>query len=112
MILIGGQKLCNVKCGLKCYFVGAIELSILNMCKKERQSTDEVYTLVFVPCSELPNRTPCCLDPFIKPIIDELKQLFIKGNVLSFQEQMVSPLPFLFGVYRKKIMNKSGTYKI
>ena len=61
---------------------GAIEVSHMTMCKKDRQTIEEVYTLMFVPTYRLPNKTPSCLDPFLKPIIDDLIDLFINGMYL------------------------------
>ena len=50
------------------------------MTKKERAKNDEVYMCGFVPCHLLPNRRPNALDPFIHPLIEEVKDLFINGN--------------------------------
>ena len=44
---------------------GAIEVSVLNLSKKDRCCTDEVYVVGFVPCYKVPNKRACALDPFL-----------------------------------------------
>ena len=63
------------------YFVGAIEVAIATMFKKDRSKNDEVYVCGFVPNHLLPNKRPNALDPFIHPLIEEIKDLFIDGKV-------------------------------
>ena len=58
---------------------GAIEVSITTMRKAERSTTDEVYVCGFVPSYQLPKKRSCALDPFIFPLIEEIKDSFING---------------------------------
>ena len=62
------------------HFVGAIEVSIATMFKNDRSKNDEVYVCGFVPKHLLPKKRPNALDPFIHPLIEEIKDLFIDGN--------------------------------
>ena len=60
-------------------YLGAIEVSIVTMSKRDRSKTDEVYVCGFVPCYQLPNKRPNSLDPFLSPLIEEIEELFING---------------------------------
>ena len=42
-----------------------------------------MYTLTFAPEHALPNKDPTVLDPFLEPLVTELEELFIEGNLLS-----------------------------
>lgn len=66
-----------------CIHKGAIEVSIATMFKKDRCKNDEVYVCGFVPNHLLPNKQPNALDPFIHPLIGEIKDLFIHGKFLA-----------------------------
>lgn len=61
-------------------FVGAIEVQIGNLCKEDRCSSDEVYVVGFVSSSQLPKRRPCSIDPFLSPLVTDLKDSFIDGK--------------------------------
>ena len=61
-------------------YIGAIEVSIANMYKKERSVTEEVYVVGFVPNYLLPKRRPCALDPFLHPLVSEVEEIFINGK--------------------------------
>ena len=54
-------------------------MPIATMWKADRCHTDEVYVCGFVPCYLLPNKCPNSLDPFLWPLIEEIKELFIEG---------------------------------
>lgn len=58
---------------------GAIEVTITNMAKAKRSSTDEVYVVGFVPSYQLPKSRPCSLDPFLHPLISDIEDIFING---------------------------------
>ena len=62
--------------------VGAIEVTIANMSKTERSSTDEIYVVGFVPSYQLPKARPCALDPFLHPLISDIEDIFIEGKLL------------------------------
>lgn len=59
---------------------GAVEVTISNMYKAERSSTDEVYVVGFIPSHLLPKKHPCSLDPFIHPLISDVEDIFINGK--------------------------------
>lgn len=61
---------------------GALEVSIANMYKEDRNATDEVYVVGFVPNHLLPKKQPNALDPFLEPLISEIEKIFI--NVSHF----------------------------
>ena len=61
---------------------GAFEVSIATMSKQERSKSGEVYVCGFVPSYLLPNKRPNSLDPFLHPLIEEVKDLFINGKIL------------------------------
>ena len=58
-------------------YSGAIEVSIATMSKKDRSKSGEVYVCGFIPSFLLPNKRPNSLDPFLHPLIEEIKDLFI-----------------------------------
>ena len=62
---------------------GATEVSVLNMPKIDRCSTDQVHVVGFVPCYKVPKQRPCALDPFLEPLIKDLEDSFIKGNKVN-----------------------------
>lgn len=62
---------------------GAIEISVLNMSKMDRCSTDEVY-VGFVPCYIVPKKRPCALDPFLEPLVRDLEDSFIQGTDVKY----------------------------
>ena len=64
-------------------YIGAIEVSIATMSKQERSKCSEVYVCGFVPSHLLPNKRPNSLDPFLHPLIEEIKDLFVDGTSLS-----------------------------
>lgn len=59
---------------------GALEVSIANLYKKDRNATDEVYVVGFVPSHMLPKKQPNALDPFLEPLISEIENIFIDGT--------------------------------
>ncbi|XP_031549912.1 uncharacterized protein LOC116287378 [Actinia tenebrosa] len=63
---------------------GAVEVTIANMYKKERSSTEEIYVIGFVPSHCLPKKRPNCLDPFLHPLISEAEELFISGLQVDY----------------------------
>ena len=58
---------------------GAIEVSVATMSKQERCKVDEVYVVGFVPSNLVPTDNPNALDPFLWPLVGELKDGFIDG---------------------------------
>ena len=58
---------------------GGIEVTIANMAKAKRSSTDEVYVVGFVPSYQLPKSRPYSLDPFLHPLISDIEDIFING---------------------------------
>ena len=75
---------------------GAIEVSIATMSKLERCSVDEVYVTGFVPSNQVPTDNPNALDPFLHPLVQEIKNGFIdgfeverKGGLQGFQPEKV-----------------------
>lgn len=75
---------------------GAIEVSIATMSKQERCKVDEVYVTGFVPSNLVPTDNPNALDPFLKPLVREIKDGFIdgyevehKGGLQGFESEKV-----------------------
>ena len=62
---------------------GAIELSIGNLYKIDRNTIDEVYVVGFVPLYQVPKGLPQNLDPFLKPLMDVLVVGFIEGYTIN-----------------------------
>ena len=54
-------------------------MTIANMAKSERSSTDQVYVVGFVPSYQLPKGRPCALDPFLQSLISDVENIFING---------------------------------
>jgi len=54
-------------------------VTIANMTKEARGSTEEIYPIGFVPSYMLPKRRSCSLDPFLHPLISEVEDIFIDG---------------------------------
>lgn len=54
------------------------------MNKTDRNHTDEVYVLGFVPTHRLPKKTPISLDPFLEPLVQEIEDGFIGGSKNTF----------------------------
>jgi len=52
------------------------------MSKRDRSKNGEVYVCGFVPSYQLPNKTPWSLDPFLHPLITEIEDAFIDGNII------------------------------
>ena len=69
---------------------GSFEVSIANMRKSDRCHVEEVYVVGFVPCSELPKDLPEYLDPFLKPLTDDLSKGFISGYKVPYPLQFTS----------------------
>jgi len=63
---------------------GSIELSICNMTKSDRNHVKEVYVSTFIPVKALPKDRSCKLDPFLSPLIEELKKLYINGVEIDY----------------------------
>ena len=75
---------------------GAIEVSVATMSKQERCKVDEVYVVGFVPSNLVPTDNPNALDPFLWPLVGELKDGFIdgyevehKGGLQGFEPEKV-----------------------
>ena len=68
-------------------FLGAVEVTIANMHKKERCCSEEVYVVGFVPSHLLPKKRPCALDPFIHPLVSDVEDIFINGKFEVFMLQ-------------------------
>ena len=62
---------------------GAIELSIGNLYKIDRNTIDEVYVVGFIPLYQVPKGLPQNLDPFLKPLMDDLVVGFIDGYTID-----------------------------
>jgi len=56
-------------------------MTIATMAKGERCKTEEVYVVGFVPSYLLPKKRPMSLDPFLEPLIREIEDGFINGNL-------------------------------
>lgn len=54
------------------------------MYKKDRNATDEVYVVSFVPSHMLPKKRPNALDPFLEPLISEIENIFIDGYEVEY----------------------------
>ena len=65
---------------------GAIELQLANLPKEIRSSVDEVYVIGFVPVCLLPHQN---LDPFFKPFLEEIKDIFINGLTIPISNPRV-----------------------
>jgi len=61
-------------------FLGAVEITIANMYKKERSCTEEVYVVGFIPSHLLPKKRPSSLDPFLHPLVSDVEDIFINGK--------------------------------
>ena len=57
-------------------------MTIGTMSKCHRMSTEEVYTVGFVPSYLLPDKRPNALDPFLEPLVADLKNSFIEGKYI------------------------------
>ena len=68
----------------------ALEVSIANMTKRDRCHVEEVCVVGFVPCSDLPKDLPEHLDPFLKPLVDDLSKQFISGYNIPYPLQFSS----------------------
>ena len=64
-----------------CTYTGSLEISIATMKKGDRASEAEVYVFAFVPCHQIPKRSPDSLDPFLEPFVTEMEDIFIEGGV-------------------------------
>ena len=69
---------------------GSFEVSIANMTKRDRCHVEEVYVVGFVPCSDLLKDLPKYLDPFLKPLVDDLSKEFISGYNIPYPLQFSS----------------------
>lgn len=61
-------------------FSGGIEVTIATMSKCHRMSTEEVYTVGFVPSYLLPDKRPNAMDPFLEPLVADIENSFIEGK--------------------------------
>ena len=68
---------------------GAIEVSVLNLSKKDRCCTDEVYVVDFVPCYKGPNKRTCALDPFLEPLVRDLEDSFMQGTKVKYATDVI-----------------------
>ena len=62
--------------------LGAIDVSIATMLKKDHCSVNEVYVCGFVPSYLLPKKRPNSIDPFLHPLIEEVEDMFINGKII------------------------------
>ena len=69
---------------------GSFEVSIANMTKTDMCHVEEVYVVGFVPCSDLLKDLPEYLDPFLKPLMDDLSKGFISGYNIPYPLQFTS----------------------
>ena len=53
-----------------------------NTTKEQCLQTDEIYTVGFVPSYDLPDGEPKSLDPFLEPLISDIKAGFIEGKLI------------------------------
>ena len=51
------------------------------MSKEHRCNTDEVYVVAFLPSYLLPKKCPISLDPFLDPLMTDIEDGFIDGNL-------------------------------
>ena len=68
---------------------GAIEVTIATMSKEYCLSTEEVYTVGFVPSYLLPDKRPNALDPFLEPLVADFENSFVEGNIFVMSIIMV-----------------------
>lgn len=59
------------------------------MSKEQRCSTDEVYVVGFVPSHLLPKKRPIYLDPFLEPLMTDIEDGFIDGNLQLYLNKLV-----------------------
>ena len=62
---------------------GAIKLSTGNLYKIDRNTIDEVYVVGFIPLYQVPKGLPQNLEPFLKPLMDDLVVGFIEGYTID-----------------------------
>lgn len=89
-------------------FAGAIEVTIANMAKAERCSTDQIYVVGFVPSYQLPKSRSCSLDPFLHPLISDIEDIFIDGmnpscNIPSDKPLMAHPVSIITFIYQYSV---------
>lgn len=88
---------------------GAIEVTIANMLKQERCSTNEVYVIGFVPVNKVPNDNPHTLDPFLAPLVKDIKTGFIDGYDVEYVSD-VDGLPHGKAKIRHLLLCFTGDY--
>ena len=81
--------------------MAAITITHGCMSKSERSDADNALVYSFIPTSQLPTDSPHKFDAFFKPLLDELEELFIIGEVF-FRNKII-------GV-RKTIVQHCGYY--
>lgn len=59
------------------------------MSKEQRCSTDEVYVVGFVPSHLLPKKRLISLDPFLEPLMTDIEDGFIDGNLQLYLNNLV-----------------------
>ena len=57
-------------------------MTVGTMSKCHPMSTEEVYTVGFVPPYLLPHNRPNALDPFLEPLVADLENSFIEGKYI------------------------------
>lgn len=55
-------------------YLGAIEVPIVTMSRRDHSKTDEVYVCGFVTCYQLPNKKPNSLDLFYHHSLEKLRK--------------------------------------
>lgn len=69
---------------------GSFEVSVANLKKSDRCKVEEVYMVGFVPCFQVPNIANK-LDPFLKPLMDDLCDGFIEGYKIRYHNDIKVP---------------------
>ena len=68
---------------------GAIEVSLANMTKIDRNKVEEIFVVEFVPAHLIPCGLREILDPFLKPLMEELVDGFIIGFDVKYPLKLI-----------------------
>lgn len=71
---------------------GAIEVQVVNSPKEICSSVDEVYVIGFAPVCLVHQQN---LDPFLKPFLEEIKDIFINGLTIPVSSLRVMAVLYL-----------------
>ena len=58
------------------------------MSKSDRSNADYAQVYSFIPANQMPTDSPHKYDAFLKPLIDELEELFIEGKEVHFSKEI------------------------